>query len=194
MKTFLKIKKIPFLLLVVLGLISINRVWADETKTAEIKLSFHAQDSLKTCHALVMSEGKPLANVAVKFYAKRLYSLLPLGGDITTGEDGIASLDFPKDLPGDEKDNIIVIAKIEDDEHVANCQSQATINWGVKIKNNDHWNSRSLSAARDKAPTVLIIVSNIIITVIWGVIAYVVVQVFRIRKSSSRIKNKTITN
>ena len=125
MKTFLKIKKIPFLLLVVLGLISINRVWADETKTAEIKLSFHAQDSLKTCHALVMSEGKPLANVAVKFYAKRLYSL---------------------------------------------------------------------SAARDKAPTVLIIVSNIIITVIWGVIAYVVVQVFRIRKSSSRIKNKTITN
>ena len=66
MKTFLKIKKIPFLVLVVLGLISINRVWADETKTAEIKLSFHAQDSLKTCHALVMSEGKPLANVAVK--------------------------------------------------------------------------------------------------------------------------------
>lgn len=187
-KIISKFKGYLRLTLLIILLFTMGRVFAEEGKTAEMKLSFKAGDSLKTCTALVVSQGKPVANVVVKFFAKRMFSLLPLGGEVTTGEDGIASIDFPKDLPGDEQKNIMVIAKIEDDEVYGSVETQATVNWGVNIVREDHWKNRSLSASREKAPMLLIVVSNIIIAVIWGVILYIIIQVFRIRKSSTLIK------
>lgn len=176
------------MLLVVL-LFSSVKLFADDEKHATIKLSFAQTDTTKTCTAIVTSDTSVVKEIEVQFYVKRMFSLLPIGKAKETDENGLATTEFPMDLPGDESGNIIVIARVEENDTYGTVETQAEIKWGV-IPNTeeDHWGNRSLSASREKAPMYLIIVSNIIIAVIWGTIFYIIFQIFRIRKASKLLK------
>lgn len=153
-----------------------------QEKVAKIEFAFVKNDSLNVCNLLVTSEGKPAPDVSVKVYVKRLFGLLPIGDDVTTDENGAASVEFPRDLPGDEKNNLEVVAKIEDDDNFGTVESKSTINWGVPKKLVGDIHERSLSASRSHAPIYFIVASNLIIFGIWGTLLYVVLQVFKIKK------------
>jgi hypothetical protein len=115
---------------------------------------------------------------------------LPIENGITTDENGVASVEFPMDLPGDSAGNLTVIARIEDHEVYGTVESKVNVKWGIPPSGgHDHWANRSLSASRDKAPTYLIVASNLIIAIIWGTLIYIIFQVFRIR-NARRITNK----
>ncbi|MCX6292267.1 MAG: hypothetical protein NT126_10955 [Bacteroidetes bacterium] len=175
-------------LFIILQLIAFG-LKAQGEKKADIRLNFELKDSMNICKAMVTSEGKPVKEVDIHFYVKRLFSLLPIGKAVKTDDNGESNTIFPLDLPGDKNGNILVIAKIEEDENYGNAEAQAEIKWGtLSNPENDHWANRSLSASREKAPTYLIVASNLIIMVIWGTIFFVFLQVFRIRKESSLIK------
>jgi hypothetical protein len=164
---------------------------AEDEKQAVIKLSFDQNDSTRICKAIVTSEGKPVKETEVHFYVQRMYSLLPIGKAIKTDSAGEAIANYPLDLPGDKNGKIIVVAKIEDDDNFGNVEERSEIKWGVVPSNeNDSWSDRSLSASRDKAPMLLIFVSNLIIAIIWGTIIYIIFQIFRIRKESQMLKSK----
>jgi len=178
-------------LLLVLQLPS-EKLFAGDEKPATIKLSFAQTDSTKTCSAKVTSDNNPVKGTEIHFYVKRMFSLLPIGKTKETDENGMASVDFPMDLPGDKSGNIIALAKIEEDDTYGTVETQAEIKWGVLPNTeNDHWGNRSLSASREKAPMYLIVVSNIIIAVIWGTIFYIIYQIFRIRKESKLLKKSS---
>jgi hypothetical protein len=165
--------------------ISIPAFLFADGKPANIKLSFVKADTVKTCKVIVDTNKTPVKGVNVKFYAKRFFSLLPLGSAQTTDEQGAATVDFPTDLPGGTTGMISIIAKIEDDDNFANSETEDSIAWGSKItSDNTAWNMRSLSASREKAPMMLIIASNVIIAGIWGTLVYVVFQLFRIKKAA----------
>ena len=157
-----------------------------QDKEAKFTLTFAEKDSLKICTATVVSDTAPAKGVDVHFYVKRFFSLLPFSKTVSTNDKGIAEVNFPyTDLPGDSAGNITVIAKIEDDDNYGTIETHADVKWGVPTVNEDgNWNERSLSASRMKAPMFLIISSLLIITVVWGTIVYVVVQIFRIKKNS----------
>lgn len=158
-------------------------------KAVTIKLSFTEEDSIKTCSALVMEDTMPVKEIEVKFYVKRLFSLLPIGKGSETDESGSASVEFPSDLPGDKDGNLEVVAKIEDDESYGTVEVYENVKWGIRPSpEHNEWGNRSLSASREKAPTYLIIASNLIIAVIWGTIFYVFIQIFRIRKKGLSTK------
>jgi hypothetical protein len=177
-------------LFILVQFISINSSAQDEKK-AEIKLSFDQNDSTRFCKAMVTADNKPVAEIEVHFYVQRMYSLLPIGKAIETDSNGEAVANFPLDLPGDKNGNIVAIAKIEDDDNYGTVEARSEVKWGILPNNEaDVWNNRSLSASRDKAPMILIIVSNLIIAFIWGTILYVVFQIFRIRKESQMLKTK----
>lgn len=180
------------LMLVFIGLISSVSVHAQEDQVATIKLSFDQNDSMRICKAIVISGDKPVNEVEVHFYVQRMYSLLPIGSAIATDSMGEAITEFPLDLPGDKSGNIVVVAKIEEDDNFGNLESRSEVKWGVMpVEAEEHWDARSLSAARDKAPMILILVSNLIIVSIWGTIIYVIYQVFRIKRESKLVKSKT---
>lgn len=178
---------------IIIGLVicSIN-LHAQDEKEATIKISFDQNDTMRFCKALVTSDNKPVKEIEVHFYVQRMYSLLPIGKAVETDSEGVAVSNFPLDLPGDKNGNIIAIAKIEDDDNYGNVEAQSEIKWGILPTNEmDSWNKRSLSASREKAPMLLILVSNLIIAVIWGTIFYVIYQVYRIRKESKMLKTKS---
>lgn len=186
----MKSYKIVFVLLSVYLLSAIS-VFAQE-KQAELKMDFTKEDSVNVCNVNVVSDGKPVAEVTVKLFVKRLFGLLSVG-EAATDESGIARFEVPADIPGNDKGMYTVVAKIEDDENYENVETQGDINWGV-IKANDQAKSmeRSLSASRGRAPIYFIIVSNLIIISIWGTIFYCILQVFKIRRMSAS-KKKAVT-
>lgn len=159
-----------------------------QEKEASIEFTFAKEDTLLLCNLLVTSEGVPAPDVSVKLYVKRLFGLLPVGDEATTDENGMASIEFPKDIPGDEKNILEVVAKIEDDENYGTIEASSTVNWGIPKKMVGNISERSLAGSRSNAPIYFIVVSNLIIIGIWGTLLYVVLQVFKIKKLGKAAK------
>ncbi len=160
-------------------------IFAQE-KEAKLTISFTKVDSVNICKALVTSEDKPAKDVSVKLFVHRLFGLLPIGESVSTDENGIASFNFPKDIPAESNGKLTVIAKVEDDDHVGSLEAKQEVNLGViKDVSSIDKNERSLSASRERAPIYFMVASDLIILGIWGTLIYIVFQVFKIKRISS---------
>lgn len=162
----------------------------EETSVAAtMKLNFLEKDSVKICKAIISAGERPLQGIQVKFYAKRFFSLLsliPNGKAVTTDENGEAIVKFPKELPGDNNGTVVIIAKVEDDDHYGSIEAKDSVKWGTIISitsQDEEWNKRSLSATGDKAPVYLLSAAGVIIIVVWGTILFVIFSLFRIKKA-----------
>jgi hypothetical protein len=170
--------------LVLLLQLPMQYLFAQEQKVATLKLSFANTDSTKTCIVTLLADSLPVKEKEIHLYAKRMYTLLPVGKVVATNENGQATIDFSNDLPGDKNKMIIVVAKLEKDETYGNIETQGEVKWGAAVKTElENFGDRSLSASREKAPMVLVIVSTLIIVLIWGTIFYIISRLFKIRKA-----------
>jgi hypothetical protein len=125
----------------------------------------------------------PVAEVDVRLYVQRLFGLLPLSADPeTTDENGDITVEFPAGIPGDTAGNLIIVAKVEDHELFGNLEFRRKINWGVPLIIDPNKHVRELWSSRANAPFYLIFIVNAMLIGIWGVIAYIVYQVFLIKK------------
>jgi hypothetical protein len=169
---------ISFSLLFSLGLL----VSAQE-KEASMSISFDKVDGKNVCNVMVSSEDKPVAEVSVSLYVERLFGLLPIKTEVATEENGVATFEFPDNLPLNDNGKLVVLAKVEDDDNYGSFEAKTETQIGVpkdlaKLDNS----GRSLSGGRDKAPIYFIIASISIIAGIWGTLAYVLLQVFKLKK------------
>lgn len=177
-----------FIATCILFLFSLANTFAQD-KEAKITLTFEKADSLYVCKALVTSEGIPVSEVPVNLSVKRLFSNLPIGDAIATDSTGVATFEFPQDIPS-RTGKLTVFATIVDDENYMNTETKAVVNWGtVVVIDNSSIEERSIAAGRDGAPIYFIISSLIIIGLFWGILIYSVVQVFKIKKLGSINKN-----
>ena len=156
---------------------------------ATLKIDFAVEDSVKMCNVHATSSDSSISGVEVKLYVKRLFSLLPIGEGETTDEEGNAKFVFPSDIPADLNGKIEVIAKVEDDENYGSTEAKVESNWCVPRKEIGEL-ERSLAGSRENAPIYFIVVSNLIIIGIWGTLVYVVLQLFKLRRSSKRLSKK----
>ncbi len=125
----------------------------------------------------------PVAEVEVRLYVQRLFGLLALSVDPeTTDENGEISVDFPAGIPGDSAGNLIIVAKVEEHEKFGNLEFQRKISWGTPLIIDPNKNRRELWSSRANAPLYLIFIINTMLIGIWGVIAYIVYEVFKIWK------------
>ena len=178
-------KKYKYILTVCLGVFFTLNIGAQE-KEATMTLSFAKVDSSDICNVLVVSEGKPVAEVTVKLFVQRLFGLLPIGKDVTTDESGIATFEFPSNIPFNSDGKLIVLAKVEDDENYGSFEIKSETNIGVKEDLTKLEKAeRSLSGSRDNAPIYFIVASISIITGIWGTLIYVVLQIFKIKRKKT---------
>ncbi len=181
-------KHIQYLLMLLFLQCSFLVGFAQEEKVATMQMAFGEVDSVKTCTVTVKSDSTPVVGTEVHLYVKSLYALLELGKAVATDENGEAAIEFPSDLPGNGEGIITVIAKIEKDETYGDVETQSNVKWGAAPKKEGTlWNSRSLSASREKAPMILVVASTGIIVLIWGTIFYVIFQLFKIKKSAKLI-------
>ena len=151
--------------------------------SAKISLSFPEKDSVRQVTANLTNAGTAVKDIDIHFYVKKSFGLLPLEGDFTTtDENGEASVDFPTDLPGDVSGNVIVIARVEDDEKLGNVEAMKTVNWGIPVKAESGVAVRSLSSSGDNAPWPLTITVTSLVVIVWGIIFYILYQLILIKK------------
>ncbi|MCX6186673.1 MAG: hypothetical protein NTU43_06700 [Bacteroidetes bacterium] len=178
-------KVYKYFLIICASIILAPAITFAQDKEAKITLNFEVVDSQKVCKALVVSEALPVKELSIKFYVKRLFSLLPIG-EATTDENGSASLEFPTDIPGGETGNLTVIAKITEDENYMDTETTHDIKWGVIVKEDPNLShQRSLWGSRSDAPIYFMVASDLIILAIWGTLIYIVFQVFKMKRISS---------
>lgn len=164
---------------------------SSQEKRVNIDLSFHQTDSLKQITAIALEQdcvGQeiPIEGLDIYFYVQRSFSLLPIGSVFnTTDESGKVEIDFPLDLPGDENGNIILIVKVEDSPPYRDTTLKKNISWGVPLVINNQENKRTLWAASSNAPLSLIFLVNSILLVVWGLIIYILSQLYLIWKEST---------
>ena len=81
-------------------------------------------------------------------YVKKSFGLLPIEGDnLTTDENGEATVNFPADLPGDASGNVTVIAKVEDNDELGNLETAKSVKWGSPVSNMQTLDIRTLWAS-----------------------------------------------
>jgi len=155
---------------------------------ADLVMTLKTEDST---HQVVITmqgtdkKGKlvPAADVEVNLYVQRLFGLLPLPDNPeTTDENGEITVDFPRDLPGDADGNLIIVARVEENDRYGNLEFRRKMNWGIPLLIDPRLHSRELWSSRANAPIYLIVLVNTILICIWGVIAYIVYEVFLIKK------------
>ncbi len=117
------------------------------------------------------------------------------GGDLninetptfSTDSTGKASGDFKRDkLPGDLKGNIILVAKVVDNDQYGNLSIEKVVPWGAKfVSQNPDFNARTLFATRAKAPIWLLFIATGIIIAVWTVLILLVVNIVKIKRLGS---------
>ena len=133
------------------------------------------------------NEWVAVKEIEMKLSIKRLLGNLTVGEAETYTSDstGTASAEFKKDsMPGDEKGNLILVARVEDNDSYGNLVVERSVPWGVKQKAEQNFWHRTLWSTGNRAPVWLLFLALSIIIGVWGTLIYLVLQIFKIKKLS----------
>jgi 5-hydroxyisourate hydrolase-like protein (transthyretin family) len=132
----------------------------------------------------------PVKGVDLSIAIKRLNAYLNVNqtATFTTDSTGTARADFKRDsIPGDADGNIVITAKVDDNDSYGNLQQELTVAWGTKFAGTNTFAERTLFATRDKAPIWLLLMAYSIVACVWGTLVFLVVNLFRIKKAGKEL-------
>jgi hypothetical protein len=161
-----------------------------EIAKSKIEIDTLNTDGTRSVTAKVFSynsgEWLPAKDVEVKIGVERLGGSLKIGDDETYTTDSLGQVtgEFKLDsLPAtDAIGNIVLVAKVEDNDQFGNLSVEKTVPWGKYYQHVNTFGQRSLSAARFRAPLWLLFMAYSIVAGVWGVIIYLIIQVFRMKR------------
>ncbi len=158
-------------------------------KKAILVIDTLSVDGVRTVTGM-LKEKKGDEWVAVKEIEMKL-SIKQLLGNLTVGEaetytsdsTGTASAAFNKDsMPGDEKGNLVLVARVEDNDIYGNLVAEKSVFWGKPLQAEANFWHRTLWSTGNRAPIWLLVIAFAIIIGVWGTLIYLVRQVFKIKK------------
>lgn len=157
---------------------------------AKISIDTSNEDGVRSITATVMklenNEWVPAAEVEMKLGIKRMNSILSAGDEATytTDSTGTVTVEYNKEnLPGDAQGNILLAARVEDNDEFGNLLIEKPVNWGVVVKEDKNFfNQRTLWTTRFHTPYWLLIMAYSIGLGVWGTILYLVFQLIKIKK------------
>jgi hypothetical protein len=162
---------------------------SNNSGATKITLSFLGKDSARQVKATLT---KPDANgndtavkgVDIHFYVYRSFGLLPIEGDnLTTDENGEVIVDFPNDIPGDKSGNVIVVAKVEDNDELGDIEAKKTVRWGISVNKEQTVGVRALWSSGNNAPWPLVITVTAMVAIVWGIVVYIILQLVAIKRA-----------
>jgi len=157
---------------------------------SKIQLDTLTTDGIRSITVQVMqltdSVWVPAADVELKVGVQRLGGILSAGDDetYTTDSSGTATMEFTKDsLPGDQKGNFVLVAKIQENDLYGNLIVEKTVPWGIAVKpDTNFFEQRTLWTTRFRTPIWLLIMAYSIFIGVWGTIIYLITQIVKIKK------------
>ncbi len=154
------------------ALLDITPVKEDSLLSVQVKLA-----------DLSSGEEKPVVDATIGIFVKRLFRPLKIG-EGTTDENGEATIEIPNNLPGNDKGDITLIARLDEDEFFGNLEASAVEKWGVPVSETIQAQPRALWS---KNPPIWMLVTFIILmTVVWGHYIVIIFELFRLRKEEPK--------
>ena len=161
-----------------------------EITKARITMDTMAEDGVKTItvkvEQLENAKWLPAKDVEMKIGIQRLGGILTAGEaeTYTTDSSGTIKVEFKKDsLPGDQKGNIVLIAKVDENDLFGNLITEKNAAWGIPgIEDTHFFDQRTLWTTRFKTPYWLLFMAYSIVIAVWGTLLYLILQFFKIRK------------
>ena len=155
-----------------------------------VKLDVTTEDSISTATATLVKlvDGKevPIRDAEVKLFVARTFGVFPFGEEgAVTDSFGVISAEVPSDIIGTADKKLTIIARYDDPENDGKFESTQTIPWSVLPYENEAM-TRSLWSTGHNAPIPLVIASLSIIALIWGIIVYLVLMLFKIKKAGNQ--------
>lgn len=169
-----------------------------EITKAKIQIDTASADGARSITVQVRKyengEWVPVNEVEMKVGIQRMGSILSAGDEptYTTDSSGTVTIDVTKDsLPGDAKGNIILAAKVEDNDVLGNLLVEKNVAWGVPTKyDNTFFEQRTLWSTRFRTPVWLLFMAYSIVLSVWGTLIYLVFQLIKIKRLG---KNSPVT-
>jgi len=160
-------------------------------RNVTLEMTLSEVDSIKKIglKAYTLQNGKevPASEEAVNVYVPRMFSLLPVG-EASLDENGTATIDFPSDIPGDEKGNITVIARFEENPNFGNIEKSVTEKWGIPTSYSVPTTHRALWTKTP--PMWMIITLSILLAGVWGHYFFAIISLILIKIDAKRKKDK----
>jgi hypothetical protein len=152
-------------------------------KRARLEITPVKGDSLNVVQVklidLATGAEKPVPEAVLGIFVQRMFNPLKIG-EATTDENGEGSVEIPGNLPGDEKGNIILIAKLDENENYGNLEATVTQKWGIPITDKMESQQRALWSSHP--PLWMVITFIILMGAVWGHYIVIVYQLIKLRK------------
>lgn len=160
-----------------------------EITKARLRLDTSSEEGAKSITVVaeqwVDGEWVAAPDVEMKVGIQRLGSVLSAGEEATytTDSSGSVTVTYNKDsLPGDAKGNIILVAKVEDNDTYGNLVVRKMVPWGLVTKvDNSFFSQRTLWSTRFKTPFWLLFMAYSIVIGVWGTLIYLIMQIVKIK-------------
>ena len=160
------------------------------TKTVQIDFRYDTIEHRISlmAYSLINKDTNRLKGSDELLFVKRYFGSLQIGQAVKTNDKGIATFDFPKNLPGDKTGTVEVEARINDDVY-------GEIILSKKLKIGIPTNKPALNAKRaiwniqSKAPIWLLFTYFSIVAGVWLTIGYIAFNIYRIKQLSKKTNN-----
>jgi hypothetical protein len=148
------------------------------------------EDSLLTVKVKFISPAAGIdsakKDLVIGIFVKRYFSPLKIG-EGTTDENGEVTVEIPNNLPGDDKGNITLMAKLDENETFGNLEASAVQKWGLPVSDKVEEQPRALWSAHP--PIWMLVTFIVMMVIVWGHFIVIVYQLFRLRKEEPELEN-----
>ena len=162
-------------------------------KKAQLQITPVKEDSLLTVKVKFVAPGAADSagkDLTIGIFVNRSFNPLKIG-EGTTDENGEVTVEIPANLPGDDKGNITLLAKIDENENYGNLEASVTQQWGIPVSDKQVDQPRALWSVH---PPIWMLVTFIaLMVIVWGHFLVIVYELFRLRKEEPHQPNP-ITN
>ncbi len=154
-------------------------------KDANIKAKIITKDSVNYISAILTdNETKSqIVDESLTVQLQRLFKPLRIGEEFNnTDDDGAILVPIEEGLPGLDGNLTFEVVLNENDDY-GTVKAMVTGSIGVAIVDESTFDQRTMWSPRNKTPVFLLIFPNILIIGIWGLILYLIFNLFKLSKS-----------
>jgi len=162
-------------------------------KNANIEASIITKDSINYISAKLIDKSKDsvISGESLSIQIQRLFSPLIIGEEFNnTDHNGTILVPFEEKIPGIDG-NLIFEVVLNDHDEFGTVKALIKAPLGIPIVEESTFNERTLWSPRNKTPIFILLFANLLIIGMWGLIIYLIVNLFKIKKTKTS-KHETI--
>jgi len=154
-------------------------------KNADIVAKLVSIDSVYYVTATLIDKSTDslMVGESLKVQIQRLFKPLPIGEEFNeTDEDGTILVSIPEGIPG--VNGILAIEVVlSESEEFGTVKAIVNAPIGKPVVDESTFDQRTMWSPRSKTPLFLLIFPNLLTFAIWGIIIYLITNLFKINKS-----------